>query len=164
VNKATSQQPLATREQQHRTEARHGLLPSGLWRVASGSRRAFTLAELLLVVVIIGVLAGMAALRLSGRSQDARIARAQADLKGEIAAAIDLFEQDTGRLPTNDEGLKALMSGEGIDGWKGPYLKAPPIDPWGTEYSYQTDGPDATTYHVLSAGPDKKLQTADDIK
>lgn len=127
-------------------------------------RSAFTLAELLLVVVIIGILAGMAALKLSGRSQEARIARAYSDIKGEISTALDMFEQDTGRLPTSDEGLKALMGGEGIEGWKGPYLKALPTDPWGMEYQYTQDAENAASYTISSAGPDRKPGTEDDIK
>ena len=131
----------------------------------SGSQRGFTLVEMLLVVVIIGILAGVVAVRLSGRSEEARIVRAKADLGGNLSLALDLFEQDAGRYPTNEEGLDALVEDPGLPGWRGPYLKTGlKPDPWGTPYHYSVNPDDPAMYVVVSAGPDRRLSTQDDIE
>jgi len=130
------------------------------------SRRSagFTLVEILLVIVIIGILAGMLATRLAGRSQEARITRAQADIRGHLSLALDLFEQDIGRYPTTDEGLEALVNDPGLEGWRGPYLKGGlKPDPWETAYAYALDADDPGRYTLASAGPDRQLGTEDDI-
>ena len=136
--------------------------------------KGFTLVEILLVVVIIGILAGVIATRLSGKASDAKIARAKADISGSLSLALDLFEQDVGRYPTTEEGLAALVTNPGITGWKRSYLKGElKNDPWGTAYNYSytatsttdtTDGTDNQgTYTLFSAGPDRQPNTADDI-
>lgn len=128
------------------------------------SMRAFTLTEMLLVIVIIGVLAGALVVSLSGRSQEARLTRAQSDISAKLSLALDLFEQDCGRFPTTEEGLEALVTDPGINGWKGPYLRGGlKPDPWGTPYSYSHDSDDATQYEVSSAGPDLQFGTEDDV-
>ena len=126
--------------------------------------RAFTLVEVLLVIVIIGVLASMLVTRLSGRSEQARTTRAEADVRGSLSLALDLFEQDVGRYPTTDEGLSALINDPGLEGWKGPYLKGElKPDPWGTDYIYSM-APDETAQYILSsAGPDRQPGSDDDI-
>jgi type II secretion system protein G len=86
----------------------------------------------------------------------------------DVSAALDWFYRDTGRYPTEDEGLYALVvSPPAATGWRGPYLKRVPTDPWGFPYYYQypvraDDG--GVDYAVVSAGPDGKLGTADDIR
>lgn len=126
--------------------------------------RGFTLIEMLLVIVIIGILAGALATSLSGRSEDARIARAKSDLTGTLSMALDMFDQDCGRYPTADEGLKVLVNGGNINGWKGPYLKSDlKPDPWGNAYNYAPDANNPKRYVLSSAGPDGKLGTEDDI-
>jgi len=133
-------------------------------RLQKSHYKAFTLVELLLVVVIIGILAGMLGTRLAGRTQQARIARARADLAGQLLLALDIFEQDTGRYPTASEGLAALMEDPGLEGWNGPYLKTGlKPDPWGTPYAYQPDPDKPGQFSVKSAGPDRQLGTPDDI-
>lgn len=109
-------------------------------------KRAFTLIELMLVVIIIGVLAAMVMPRLVGRSEQARTATAKADINANIALALDLYEMDHGKYPA---GLEELLSKEG----KGPYLKKPPKDPWGNVYKYEQldSGKD---YKLCSDGPD----------
>lgn len=126
--------------------------------------RAFTLIEMLLVVVIIGVLAGAVAIGLSGRSQEARYTRATADIAGTLSLAIDLFEQDVGRYPTSDEGLAVLAeNNDGIAGWRGPYVKGGlKPDPWGKSYQYSYDATH-NRYTLASAGPDGQAGNEDDI-
>jgi general secretion pathway protein G len=126
------------------------------------SNAAFTLVELLLVVVIIGILAGMLYPSLAGRSQQARVARAKSDLRTQ-GLAVDMFEQDVGRFPTAEEGLKALMEDPGVPGWHGPYLRQLKDDPWGNPYSYQMDPTNPRNYVMSCAGPDGQFGTEDDI-
>ena len=125
-------------------------------------RSGFTLVEILLVVVIIGILSGLIATRLSGKTEDARIARAKADISGSLSLALDLFEQDVGRYPTTEEGLASLVSNPGIDTWKRPYLRGElKNDPWDTPYVYTFEG--EGEYTLSSAGPDMQPGTEDDI-
>src|SRR6056297_1631559 len=127
---------------------------------------AFTLIEMLLVIVIIGVLAGMVITSLSGRSQEARVARAQSDIRGQLSLALDMYEQDTGRYPTQEEGLTVLVDDPGVTEWKGPYLKGGlKDDPWGQPYRYTLESSEAgrTRYILASAGPDGQFGTEDDI-
>ena len=124
----------------------------------------FTLIELLLVIVIIGILAGMIVTSLTGHAREARIARAEADIRGSLSLALDLFEQDVGKYPTDEEGLNALVINPGIPGWKRPYLKGGlKSDPWETPYDYSRDPDYPDLYILRSAGPDRQLGTEDDI-
>jgi general secretion pathway protein G len=130
----------------------------------ASTHSGFTLVEILLVIVIIGVLAGMLVVRLSGRTEEARVARAKADISGQLSLALDMFEQDVGRYPTTEEGLASLVTDPGVPGWKGRYLKTDlKPDPWGTPYAYSGDTPEVGLYSVSSAGPDRRPGTEDDI-
>jgi len=118
------------------------------------NRKAFTLIELMLVVIIIGVLAAMVMPRLVGRSEQARIAAAKADIEGNIALALDMFETDIGYYPDK---LEDLRSNPGLgDKWRGPYLKKDPKDPWGRPYTYQrASAKGSKDYELCSKGPDE---------
>ena len=130
----------------------------------SSARLAFTLIEVLLVIVIIGVLAGAVVTSLAGRVEASRITRAKADLAGELSLALDLFNQDVGRYPSTQEGLQALVTNPRMPGWNGPYLKSGlKPDPWGTPYSYELNPADPTHYLIKSAGPDCQIGGADDV-
>ncbi|MGH8135173.1 MAG: type II secretion system major pseudopilin GspG, partial [Steroidobacteraceae bacterium] len=123
----------------------------------------FTLLELLVVMVIIGLLAGFVGPRYFaqiGKSQS-KAARAQITA---LEQALDQFRIDTGRYPTNEEGLAALMvAPPGAPDWGGPYLKkAVPADPWGRPFVYLNPG-EHGEIDILSNGKDGRSGgTADD--
>lgn len=129
---------------------------------------AFTLIELLLVITIISVLAAVIVPRFFGRSREARVVAARQMIVGTFGVAIDLFEQDTGRYPTSDEGLAALIENPQVTNWRGPYLKSVmvPPDPWGNPYRYSYPSEltaSETLYDIVSAGPDGTFGNNDDV-
>ncbi len=127
----------------------------------------FTLVELLVVVTILGILVAMVVPRLAGRTEQARQARAEADVKASIPLALDLFETDTGKYPTQEEGLSILRTpppDAQSRNWRGPYLKQDPVDPWGHPYRYVAPGVhNPQDYDLFSLGPDGVENTSDDI-
>lgn len=130
------------------------------------SQRGFTLIELMLVVIIIGALTAMVMPRLAGRTEQAKVSAAQADISANIATALKLYELDNGRYPTaEDGGLNALFTKPSNAGnWNGPYLEKKPIDPWGHEYQYKSPGNHRTyDYDLYSLGHDG-IESEDDAK
>ena len=127
-------------------------------------RHAFTLIELMLVVIIISALAAMVLPRLAGRSEQARTAAAQADISANIATALKLYELDNGQFPTTSEGLQALLKKPATaNTWNGPYLEKEPIDPWGNRYEYKSPGQNRPQdYDLFSLGRDF-VPSEDDI-
>ncbi len=123
------------------------------------TRDAFTLIEIMLVIIIIGVLAAMVMPRLVGRSEQARLAVAKADIESGIALSLDLYEMDNGEYPDKLADLRVKPGTEG--NWKGPYLKKEPVDPWGRPYKYDK-GSDGKSYKICSDGPDEG-KAEDDI-
>lgn len=129
------------------------------------TKNAFTLIELMLVVIIIGALVAMVMPRFTGRGEQARIAAAEADIRANIATALKLYELDNGNFPGTEEGLNALLNKPGsATNWNGPYLEKKPIDPWGREYKYKSPGEHRPDYDLYSLGKDGQEGTADDVK
>jgi len=128
-------------------------------------RSAFTLVELLLVLVILAVLAVVVVPKFTGRSQQAKVTAAQADIAN-MEVAIDAFEIDCSRYPNTQEGVQSLLTQPAdLTGWRGPYLKRGlPKDPWGNPYVYRCPGEkNAAGYDLYSCGPDGEQGGDDDI-
>ena len=125
----------------------------------------FTLVELLLVLVILGILAALVLPKFTGRTEQARITAAQTQIST-FGTALDAFEVDTGTYPRGQDGLQQLLvAPPDITGWRGPYLKSDiPLDPWGRAYVYEFPGRVNTRgYDIVSMGPDGQPGTADDV-
>jgi general secretion pathway protein G len=122
-------------------------------RYLKRGNRGFTLMELLIVLVIIGMLAALVGPRLFPKlgKGKASAAKAQIELFGQ---ALDQFRLDAGRYPTTQEGLNALSVNPGVPKWEGPYLKKGlPADPWDRPYVYASPG-NHGEYDLLSYGRD----------
>ena len=133
-------------------------------RVRNTARGGFTLIELLLVLVILAVLAAVVVPKFAGRTEQARVAAAKADISS-IDLQLDAFEVDAGRYPSTEEGLTALMTPPAtVKAWHGPYLKKPPMDPWGRPYVYRFPGQiNQGGADLFSYGPDGNEGGGDDI-
>jgi general secretion pathway protein G len=121
------------------------------------NQRGFTLIEIMVVVVILGILAAVVVPRVLDRPAQARRTKAAADIKG-IESALGMFKLDNGFFPSTDQGLKALVdkpeTGRIPKRYPpGAYLKKVPIDPWGNEYAYLSPGAN-DDYEIVSYGAD----------
>lgn len=129
-------------------------------------RHAFTLIELLLVLVILGILAAIVVPKFSGRTEQARVTAAQSQI-ATFSTALDAFEVDNGFYPKGKDGLRELIvQPRDSANWRGPYLKGNdvPLDPWGRAYAYDWPGKNnLNSYDILSMGPDGRAGNEDDI-
>lgn len=117
--------------------------------------KGFTLIEMLIVLVIIGLLASLVGPSLYQKIKPAKQAIAKVQINN-FGTALDSFFIDVGRYPTEEEGLEALRSPVQHDKWKGPYIKKDiPVDPWGRPYVYHSPG-QRDGYDIISYGADGK--------
>jgi general secretion pathway protein G len=118
------------------------------------SQAGFTLIELMVVILIIGLLATIVVQNLRSATDKAKRVKAEADIS-QIKSALDRYYLDVGSYPTTDQGLAALVSppntGNDPKDWGGPYIERIPEDPWGHPYVYQSDG---NEYLLKSYGAD----------
>ena len=125
-------------------------------RCSRSAGRGFTLLELLVVMVIIGLLASYVGPKYFAQIGKSEATLAKAQIDG-LSKALDTFRLDMGRYPSNDEGLAALLEppAGGAGKWNGPYLtkKAVPADPWGRAYIYRMPG-SRGAFDLLSLGRD----------
>ena len=116
--------------------------------------KGFTLIEMLIVMVILGLLAALVGPRMFGKVGKSRqnAAKAQISL---FETALDTYRLDTSKYPTTDQGLQALRTKpDGVERWDGPYLpKEVPLDPWGNAYQYISPG-EHGDYDIISLGAD----------
>ncbi|MDK6076968.1 MULTISPECIES: type II secretion system major pseudopilin GspG [Massilia] len=106
--------------------------------------RGFTLVEIMVVVVIIGILGALVVPKLLGRTGEARVTAAKTDI-ATMSQALKLYKLDNQRYPSTEQGLQALVtkptSGPAANGWKdGGYMEKLPKDPWGNSYQYLSPG------------------------
>ncbi len=118
------------------------------------NNKGFTLIEVMVVIIIVGLLSALVAPKFFGKIDQAKVktTKTQIELLG---SALDDFRLDNGRYPTTDEGLEILRTEpEGLKTWHGPYLpKAVPMDAWGRAYIYKSPG-EHGEYDLLSYGKD----------
>ena len=122
------------------------------------SQKAFTLVEILMVVIIIGALSSMIIPRLTGRSEQAKVSISKSDIEAHLATALKMYELDNGTFPATPQGLSALRVKPTISPvpktWNGPYIEREPIDPWGRPYEYAAPGEHRPDYDLYSKGKD----------
>ena len=133
-------------------------------KTANNKNRGFTLIEIMVVLVIIGVMAALVAPRIMGRAEDARKVAAKSDISS-ILNALKLYNLDNMRYPTNSQGLNALVKRPTIapipNSYKdGGYLDKLPADPWGNPYQYQNPGKHGEI-DVYSFGPEGQTGSGD---
>jgi len=123
------------------------------------SARGFTLIEIMVVVVILGILAALVVPKVMSRADDARVTAAKQDIS-QIMQALNLYKLDNSRYPTAEQGLQALVTKPTVDpippNWRtGGYLPKVPVDPWKSPYQYANPGIKGDV-DVLSYGADGK--------
>lgn len=113
-------------------------------KFSARAQRGFTLIEIMVVVVIMGVLAALVVPKLLNRTGESKVAAAKVDI-ATIMQALKLYKLDNQRYPTTEQGLQALIEkptgGPAANGWKaGGYVEKMPKDPWGNQYQYLSPG------------------------
>lgn len=129
------------------------------WRNKT-SEKGFTLLEMLVVMVIIGLLAGLVGPRIFGKVDSSKVQTAQTQIKM-LESSLSIMRLDVGQVPPQEEGLQWLINPPQDPSlaslWKGPYIEgAIPLDPWNNPYQYKVPGIDNKPYSVYSFGADGK--------
>lgn len=138
-------------------------------RPIQSATRGFTMMELLVVLAILGLLAGLAINNVGNIFGNAQAATAQLFVKEGVKSSLFTYRMGMGDYPSTAEGLQALIaqpSGGKAGSWRGPYIEGGkvPLDPWGEPYQYAYPGSkNKASYDLWSKGPDKQSGTADDI-
>jgi general secretion pathway protein G len=135
--------------------------------ITRNRRRGFTLLEVLMVIVILGVLIALIAPSFMGAGEQARKDLTKASIEG-LAKQVELFRMHCQRYPTTEEGLAALMTKPGSEDiaekWAGPYLQKPAKDGWNKDLRYAAPGRmNEATFDIWSDGPDGREGSEDDI-
>ena len=125
-----------------------------------GAESGFTLLEMLVVLVIIGLLAGLVGPRLFSKVDESKVKAAKVQIKM-LKGSLETVKMDINRFPTADEGLDILYRAPKDPRikalWRGPYLDEEiPLDPWGNPYQYITSASDSQPYSLFSFGPEGK--------
>ncbi len=118
--------------------------------------RGFTLMELLVVILIIGLLTGIVGPRLLGQISRSEVTTAKAQMDA-FDKALQAYRLDAGHFPTTTQGLTALITQPADEQrWHGPYLQGTiPLDPWGTPYQYRSPGANGKDFDLVSLGHDR---------
>jgi general secretion pathway protein G len=134
------------------------------------SIRGFTLLEVIIMVGILALLAGLLITKTEGIFGNSQRAVARIFVRDSLKTSLERYRMDMGGYPTSAEGLTVLITApaNAADRWRGPYIEAPdgklPLDPWGETYQYRFPGTkNKTGYDLFSKGPDKSEGTDDDI-
>ena len=123
-------------------------------------QKGFTLIEIMVVVVILGILAALVVPQVMSRPDQAKVTVAKGDIKA-IAASLDMYKLDNQAYPSTQQGLDALVKKPSGNpqprNWnKDGYLKKLPVDPWGNPYQYAIPGRDGMPFAIYSFGADGK--------
>lgn len=118
--------------------------------------QGFSLMEIIVVITIIGVIVGWAATNIFGKQDQAQARIAKSKIVA-LSGPLDVYKLDTGKYPTTQEGLKALLQApSGVPNWNGPYVKndAELKDPWRNDLIYRSPGSENRPYEIISLGSD----------
>jgi general secretion pathway protein G len=120
-------------------------------------QRAFTLVEILVVVIIIGILASLIVPNVLKHVAESKITAAKSDIST-LKGALQAYHLASDAYPTTEQGLNALVTQPSdVSNWKGAYIEKIPNDPWGNPYHYESPGPTGQDYLITSYGSDGKV-------
>lgn len=133
-----------------------------MYKFKSGRKQqGFTLIELMVVLVILGILFGLVVPNVVGRGDEARVTAAQTDIRT-LENALETYRLHNSHYPSTDQGLEALVSQPSgspqANNWRGPYVRQTPSDPWGNPYAYIAE---SNGYEIISYGADGQAGGSD---